>query len=272
MISNDWSTDGKYYLNEDGEAVSGKQPIGNKLYYFGEGNVLVKGWFKIGEEIYYATHSDGSLATGTYDWGDNYYVYSKFTNLGAWSEDVLKDKSPSVYDSTMNVRWHATKLVVQNGKRVPMLTVSAEHVPASWEDSISEAIDLYNDSDLGVQLQLVTTESADIIFTTESYNAAYTAVTDVKNESGVITQGFITSAAINFLYLHADGDYTPGKWICAHEIGHALGLRHPYETNVYNPDEDPGIYALMNQYEISNYCCDTLQEYDYQQFEYTYPS
>lgn len=62
-VSAEWDTSGGkwYYLDEDGDKVTGFQEIDGETYYFGKDGVMKTGWIYSGDDKYYYK-KDGSMA------------------------------------------------------------------------------------------------------------------------------------------------------------------------------------------------------------------
>ena len=93
----------------------------------------------------------------------------------------------------------------------------------------------------------------------------------VEQGLGTLTTGLIYQSAIvlneSFFNTYNDGTWTE---VIRHEMGHAIGLRHPWETSEYpngNYPEDPA--ALM--YPLSNDNWLTFTNWDLNELYKTYP-
>ncbi len=78
LAKNKWIKS-KYYVDDKGVRVTGKQKIDGKYYYFNKstGELITKCWIKSGSKYYYARKSGALCTSGKKKIGSSYYYFSK---------------------------------------------------------------------------------------------------------------------------------------------------------------------------------------------------
>ena len=69
------AAEGRYYLNEQGQRVTGFQKIDGKTYYFNAEGILQKGWITADGKTFYGDPTDGSLRIGLLKIGEDTYYF-----------------------------------------------------------------------------------------------------------------------------------------------------------------------------------------------------
>ncbi len=97
-VVNNWVQDGNgfYYLDANGDTVSGWYLINNKYYYFNSSGLMQTGFLSVDDKTYYLDATSGQMVTGWiqtqnggvvdyYYFGDNGVMYKGWNKIGdAW--------------------------------------------------------------------------------------------------------------------------------------------------------------------------------------------
>ncbi|MDD6033095.1 MAG: hypothetical protein PUC47_06350 [Oscillospiraceae bacterium] len=273
MVTEQWYSN--YYFKSSGIAARSEfLTVGSNRYYFGDNRRTVKGWFVINSKTYHADPTTGIMTRGTSYLGSPYVRSTFNSTTGEWMSDTLITKTASDHGYPYNLRWKY--LQVANGKRGPVLKVNYDGVSQQYRPYLEQAIDAYNnDPDLFVTIEVVAESAANLRICSRlstndiNENAGFTRCYDSQGNEFCpeYVTGEIASSDIYIYELYIDTQHLKGLFM--HEIGHVLGLRHTYEPS--NGQTDPGTVALMHPGSGHINARDSFQDYDYQQYQYTYP-
>lgn len=271
--------EGIYYFGDPGDEDSGCMMYGwlhdtevsnNTWYYLGTNGRAYTGWYIISGTTYHFD-SEAEMSYGEFDMGYSHYV---FDSSGAWVEDYPYQRT----DTAAGLNLRLQKISIDNyGHRVGNFSLYNAEVTGNLANIISDAVNYYdnnakgsNDNESIINAYMTNSPySADIIvyssaFTMWDYGPNTTATTLTCNEEGqwvygrspleyseyfveeglgTLTTGLIYQSAIvlneSFFNTYNDDTWTE---VIRHEMGHAIGLRHPWETSEYpngNYPEDP---------------------------------
>lgn len=276
----------------------------NTWYYLGTNGLAYTGWHIIsGTTYHFDSHAEmsyGNIRMGYSDF--------EFDSSGAFINDEPYPKGDPMWGTAeLNLRWN--NLVIDNyGHRIPTLRVAQDNLPSNMAEAFDDMVDYYNslqdDSGNGQLVDMINVSSlssADVIVYTRDilrwmFSSSAAGVTFLgnadnqwTNESAIPSQYqdifpeqemglFYTGKAkygliaLQTAYITSDS-ITKDKadYLIRHEMGHVLGLRHPWETSDY---ADESYYpqtpdALM--WPVVTPDCTVFFDYDYEEFYKTYP-
>ena len=272
-----------YYLN----------PVNGRAY---------TGWWEIDYTTYHF-NSDAEMSYGKITMG---YSEFEFDSSGALVDDSPFDKGDPVWgDVELNLRW-GNLILDGYGHRIPSLTVCADidNMTDQIMNSFYSMVNYYNslqDADgTGKLVNMGTTSmlsSADVIVSVLPandwmYGSDRAGLTYQGNEDGQwVDDNTPPGGYADFFPTGGLGELLTGKVSCSviilqkeyvsqtsftnakadnlirHEMGHVIGLRHPWEAEEHPEGYPPD--CLMHPYNVAEYT--TFYDYDYQEFYKTYP-
>ena len=283
-----------YFVGDGHMLTSIFYTISNELYYFSDSGAVMTGWFKVGTDVYHAD-SKGVLDRGTVQMSD--YVSSTFDSSGKWLSDTMVDRGKyTTTDGTyQRLNELCDNLEVVDGYRRPALQIAGT---SQWNGDmpgiVTSAVDFYTVSDTENRVNLTQATNlatADIVITlgdlsiyqdgwgnyptgrTYSYNHSNEWVPMMPD--GYSGAGEFTTGSISGSLIVMDSKKTLNirdtylfRVVC-HEIGHVLGLRHPFEEGEAEPSGN--FKALMWPYYEQSRASDNLEAYDIAELLKTYP-
>ena len=298
-----WLYDGGYYyyMGYPGAPLSGvmynhgwMEDTDGTWYYFEESGARHHGWLRLSGYDYYLG-DDGKMRTGTQELSE--YIGAQFNADGELIEDswiyypvYLQDGETSSlntrfekfsYYSEDNVGYMRNSITVNPTIFNRPSTYPAEE--ASIPNSVFTQFD-YSNTEQTVDLVSTTSSSADIIYQMHymwSYSIDAAAITFRQNKDGEwdilpetgwpgeFVNGEIDNViiAINSSYVSATSQNF--EYVCLHEMGHAVGLQHTYESG--SGDTPVNIPALMDPKADSSYARDYLTSWDKEELLKKYP-
>ena len=272
----------------------------NTWYYLGTNGRAYTGWYIISGTTYHFD-SEAEMSYGNVRMG---YSDFEFDSSGALiSDEPYAIGDPMWGTEEFNLRWN--NLILDGyGHRIPNLTVCADNVTNQIMNSFYSMINYYNslqDADgTGKLVNMGTTSiisSADVIVSVLPasewmYRSSAIGVTYQGNDGGQWTYGRIPPGGYaDYFPTDGMGNLVSGKVsysviilqeeyitqtsftnaqadnLLRHEMGHVIGLRHPWEVGE-EPEGSPP-ECLMYPYNSAEYT--TFYDYDYQEFYKTYP-
>lgn len=302
-----------YHFDTSGAMVTGFYPDTVPKRYFGTDGAMITGWFELGDDIYCAKSSGtakGYLYTGPVYMSD--YVMSVFdASTGVWEYDTMRpgatymgiDYSTDLPDekTRYNIRINPSCFVISNGFRYPNISVeAAPQINQDRQAAIGQLISYYNHSPISDRVEL---SRADL-FANADVNVVYAnlalfdgvsdtaeGVTISYDENGnwtpIIPHGysgsdtFKTGHYVNtIIFLDptkttqlSNNNFTT---LLRHEMGHALGLRHPVELSAGEEipewiENATDFKSLMWPYYNHSYASTIIEEHDINEMQKTYP-
>lgn len=281
-----------YHFNEDGEMSIGWFEYNNNIYHATSSGALSRGAVALSEYAVYVFGSDGKLQSDEVVEGITYKKVKNSFGEPITPEWVLRGTQ----------RWGGDNLICENGKRYPRLTIAAtDAFNTKWPNGMSYVLDFFEDEALAGKVELVQANSADetniLLDWDELYapygSAAYvnarTYTRNKENEwgfsvpyqsaesDGTFYDGIITYALIVMNSSLADDAHLaqhPEKYmpVLCHEIMHAIGVRHPYETTEEGYDNPIDIdKSLMWPSVDNNHFSTSLESYEIEELAILYP-
>lgn len=303
--------EGYYYLGYPGDSDSGGMMYGwlhdievsdSTWYYLDpvRGRAYM-GWYDISGDTY---HFDGEAVMSS---GDVRMGYSdfEFTSDGELVDDGPYEKA----DGSLNLRW-GNLLLDGSGHRVASIRANKGNLTGNLYSAFTDMVSYYslnakgdNDNVSLVSMSMVSSaSSADLVvcslsedeWLNEAYGTGLAAITLTCNENGGWANGDRPPEEYDKDYFSTHSEYVTSKIdyavialresefvgksenyyknVMRHEMGHVIGLRHPWETSDYN--NNPALYpsgpaCLM--YPVSNTNWLTFQDYDLEELYMTYP-
>ena len=283
-----------YYFGSDGVMRQGKFFINGNCYIFDTDGKMVTGWYELNGDIYFLG-DDGVAMDSLIDMSP--YVQSRFNAAGILIEDIMKDKQPTgAVKDEYNVRMADT--IIENGYRKANAEVSFQYLPNDFRTIGLQMMEYYNNnSNNTVKMTECDFGSANIAFAIDNtglldsnvYGATYSTNandewfngdTYLSTEVTAFNIGFITFSAI-FINPNANDLSNNGKtYLIRHEIGHALGLRHPFEISEFSQQTDFEASLMFPFWteedgpiqDYAEYASVTFQNYDINELNKTYPN
>ena len=282
----------RYYMGEPGYPDTGLMYNGGFLtenkneYYIGSDGITKRNWFQIGGDLFHGDSTYGALSKGTVRMSK--YVTSTFGSNYRWRSDSMNSLGSANGYVIQNTRW-ANLNVRDNGKRGPTLSLAS---------LIEDTADYYNDNTDGLVVvntggNYITAENAMVVVACgQMLYPEIAAVTFIQNAEGLWVSGLqyvLETDQINEL---VEGYYigenvkaiivfnknctdtqnltlAQKKQVLRHELGHAIGLRHTFNTDY--GETEPGITALMHPNIDSAYSSLTFTDYDMGELNKVYP-
>lgn len=296
----------RYYMGEPGYPDTGLMYNGGFLtenrneYYIGSDGITKRNWFQIGGDLFHGDSTYGALSKGTVRMSK--YVTSTFGSNYRWRSDSMNSLGNANGKIIENTRW-ANLNVRDNGKRGPTLSLAGtdefNQMFSSGDTSlIEDTADYYNDNTDGLVVvntggNYITAENAMVVVAYGYLRSTkFVALTFKQNSEGQWANGLqytlLTekdSETIESYYLGENVKaiivfnknctdtqnltLAQKKQVLRHELGHAIGLRHTFNT-VYGETE-PGITALMYPGYVGAYASLTFTDYDRNELNTIYP-
>ena len=280
--------------------------------YFSTDGAMVTGWFELNDDIYCARNSGtakGYLYSGSVYMSD--YVMSEFdVSTGAWEYDTMRpgatytvivneNTGQTAEKTRYNIRLDPSCFTVSGGYRYPNISIEASsELNSDRPAAIGQLISFYNNSAVNNRVELTRADlfgNADVsvvyadlsIFegvreNTEGLTCSYD---EDGNWTPIVPHDY--PAADTFKTGHytdtvifMDESKTPAlsnynfTRLLRHEMGHALGLRHPVELGLGEELPDwitSDFKSLMWPYYGESYASTTFEEHDINEMRKTYP-
>ena len=296
----------RYYMGEPGYPDTGLMYNGGFLtenkneYYIGSDGITKRNWFQIGGDLFHGDSTYGALSKGTVRMSK--YVTSTFGSNYRWRSDSMNSLGSANGYVIQNTRW-ANLNVRDNGKRGPTLSLAGtdefnQKFSSGDTSLIEDTADYYNDNTDGLVVvntggNYITAENAMVVVACgHMLYPEIAAVTFIQNAEGLWVSGLqyvLETDQINEL---VEGYYigenvkaiivfnknctdtqnltlAQKKQVLRHELGHAIGLRHTFNTDY--GETEPGITALMHPNIYSAYSSLTFTDYDMGELNKVYP-
>lgn len=296
----------RYYMGEPGYPDTGLMYNGGFLtenkneYYIGSDGITKRNWFQIGGDLFHGDSTYGALSKGTVRMSK--YVTSTFGSNYRWRSDSMNSLGSANGKIIENTRW-ANLNVRDNGKRGPTLSLAGtdefnQKFSSGDTSLIEDTVDYYNDNTDGLVVvntggNYITAENAMVVVACgQMLYPEIAAVTFIQNAEGLWVSGLqyvLETDQINEL---VEGYYigenvkaiivfnknctdtqnltlAQKKQVLRHELGHAIGLRHTFNTDY--GETEPGITALMHPNIYSAYSSLTFTDYDMGELNKVYP-
>lgn len=296
----------RYYMGEPDYPDTGLMYNGGFLtenkneYYIGSDGITKRNWFQIGGDLFHGDSTYGALSKGTVRMSK--YVTSTFGSNYRWRSDSMNSLGSANGYVIQNTRW-ANLNVRDNGKRGPTLSLAGtdefnQKFSSGDTSLIEDTADYYNDNTDGLVVvntggNYITAENAMVVVACgHMLYPEIAAVTFIQNAEGLWVSGLqyvLETDQINEL---VEGYYigenvkaiivfnknctdtqnltlAQKKQVLRHELGHAIGLRHTFNTDY--GETEPGITALMHPNIYSAYSSLTFTDYDMGELNKVYP-
>lgn len=296
----------RYYMGEPDYPDTGLMYNGGFLtenkneYYIGSDGITKRNWFQIGGDLFHGDSTYGALSKGTVRMSK--YVTSTFGSNYRWRSDSMNSLGSANGYVIQNTRW-ANLNVRDNGKRGPTLSLAGtdefnQKFSSGDTSLIEDTADYYNDNTDGLVVvntggNYITAENAMVVVACgQMLYPEIAAVTFIQNAEGLWVSGLqyvLETDQINEL---VEGYYigenvkaiivfnknctdtqnltlAQKKQVLRHELGHAIGLRHTFNTDY--GETEPGITALMHPNIYSAYSSLTFTDYDMGELNKVYP-
>lgn len=294
MYTGGWlhDTDGAwYYLYTDADASEHGS-------WGWEPGVMHMGWLDLDGYLYYMYPSAGHMATGNVQMSE--YVLSRFETTGVHLGDTMTVKDTVTNPNTgvvyqpLNVRWD--NLIVEDGHRIASATINGSLIDNALSSSpVTSAVNYFSSAaSQWFTLASTSQSTANIILEwcpLDDYyywNPNIGASTFCMNSSGEWTNGQMSpqnqevdayyTGTIIQSYIYVNSKIQTGaaafdgidlNYLIRHEICHAMGLRHIFESDY--GETDPGYEALMYPFYTSDLAVPTFRDYDILELRKTYP-
>lgn len=125
-----------YYMDENGEKISGWKDLDHFRYFFDEKGIMSVGWKEIEKETYYF-QEDGKMAVGWTEIGKDTYYFDKEGKMLTGNQEVFQLEC--VFDEKGRLKSKESKV----DPKKPMIALTFDDGPGKYTDALLDKLEEY---------------------------------------------------------------------------------------------------------------------------------